>query len=174
MKIVNHKLEGAGVDTSKQTPNYYQPPFNTSSGLPDAIIIHYTAMTTASGAVKVLTTKNPKGGNASAHLVIGKKGEVFQLADFNLRTWHAGESSYNGRKGYNSLSVGIEIDNAGWLEKKDGTFTRYKLGKEFVEKDVLNKRHVIPGYLMSIGRNIQMPNWIVFLKSANYCAMPMA
>jgi len=142
MKIVDHQLEGTGVKF-EQTPNFYNPPFNTPTKLPDAIIIHYTAMTTAAGAVKVLTTKYPKD-NASAHLVIGKNGEVFQLAKFNQRTWHAGDSSYNGRKGYNSLSIGIEIDNVGWLEKTNGKYSRYKLGKEYEEKDVVNKKHINP------------------------------
>lgn len=143
MEIVDHQLKGLGV-TFKQTPNLYNPPFNTPTKLPDAVIIHYTAMTNAPDAVKVLTTKYPQGGNASAHLVIDKKGDVTQLAKFNYRTWHAGDSSYNGRKGYNSLSVGIEIDNVGWLEKSNGKYSRYKLDKEYEEKDVIQKRHFNP------------------------------
>ena len=144
MKIVDHQLEGAGIKF-KQTPNFYNPPFKTTTQLPDAIIIHYTAMTTAEGAVKVLTTKYPDGGNASAHLVIGKKGEVFQLAKFNQRTWHAGKSSYNGRKGYNSLSVGIEIDNVGWLKKmENGKFSRTRLQAEYDESQVVNEPHFNP------------------------------
>ena len=147
MKITNHLLQGGNI-TFKQTPNFYNPPFRTSTGLPDSIIIHYTAMTTAAGAVKVLTTKNPNGGNASAHLVIGKKGEITQMASFNQRTWHAGESEYNGRSGYNSLAVGIEIDNVGWLEKyPDGTYSRALLlanGYKLQEDDVVHAHHFNP------------------------------
>ncbi len=144
MNIVDHQLQGNGVSYI-QTPNFYNPPFITNSGLPDAIIIHYTAMTTAAGAVKVLTSKNPDGNNASAHLVIGKKGEIFQLAKFNQRTWHAGKSEYNGRKNYNNYSIGIEIDNVGWLIKQpNGKFSRVRLNAEYTEDQVVNARHNIP------------------------------
>ncbi len=144
MKIVDHQLQGTGVHF-KQTPNYYNPPFKTPTKLPDAIIIHYTAMTNAADAIKVLTTKKPEGGNASAHLVIGKQGEITQLAKFNQRTWHAGDSSYNGRKGYNSLSIGIEIDNVGWLIKQNnGKFSRARLTDEYTEDQVVNLPHFNP------------------------------
>lgn len=144
MKIVDHQLQGTGVKF-KQTSNFYNPPFNTTTKLPDAIIIHYTAMTNAADAVKVLTTRKPDGGNASAHLVIGKAGEVTQLAKFNQRTWHAGESSYHGRKGYNSLSIGIEIDNVGWLKKQpNGKYSRARLNAEYTEDQVIHERHFNP------------------------------
>lgn len=144
MKIVDHQLQGSGVKFV-QTPNFYNPPFNTPTKLPDAVIIHYTAMTSAAAAVKVLSTKKPEGGNASAHLVIGKQGEVTQLAKFNQRTWHAGTSSYNGRKGYNSLSVGIEIDNVGWLKKQaNGNYSRARLAAEYTEDQIINEPHFNP------------------------------
>ncbi len=151
MKITDHWLSGkniAGQNVKKvETPNFYKPPFNTVSGLPDATIIHYTAMTSFDAAVKVLTTKYPGGGNASAHLVIGKNGEVTQLAPFNHRTWHAGESYYNGRMGYNSLSVGIEIDNVGWLKKFGDVYSRKRLKSEgftLPEDKVYQGRHENP------------------------------
>ena len=144
MQIVDHQLEGSGV-TFSQTPNFYPPPFNTASKYPDSIVIHYTAMTSAADAVRVLTTRKPEGGNASAHLVIGKNGEVTQLAKFDQRTWHAGVSSYNGRNGYNSLSVGIEIDNVGWLSKQpNGNYSRSRLNKEYTEDQIIKEAHFNP------------------------------
>jgi N-acetylmuramoyl-L-alanine amidase len=146
MKIKNHRLEGTNIGF-QQTPNYYKPPFKTDTGLPDSIIIHYTAMTTLEGAMRALTTRLPKN-NVSAHLLIGKNGEIRQLACFDCRTWHAGTSEYNGRKDYNHYSVGIEIDNAGWLERyPNGTFSRpdlLKIGSKFHEGDVLRIRHFHP------------------------------
>lgn len=152
MKIVDHKLVGTNVAGQKvkfqQTENYYNPPFKTVTGLPDATIIHYTAMTDFDAAVRVLTKKKPEGGNASCHLVIGKKGEVTQLAPFNLRTWHAGQSAYNGRKGYNSLSVGIELDNAGWLlDFGNDQYSRKRLMDRdisFGPAEVVKARHQNP------------------------------
>ncbi len=150
LKITDHWLSGtnkAGHTTKKkQTPNFYRPPFNTVTGLPDATIIHYTAMNDFDAAVKVLTTKY-ESGNASAHLMIGKAGEVTQMAPFNYRTWHAGSSYYNGRKGYNSLSVGIEIDNLGWLKKFGTDYSRKRLkakGITVPKTDVFEGRHRNP------------------------------
>ena len=144
MKIVDHQLEGSGVKFI-QSPNFYNPPFQTISKLPDSVVVHYTAMTSAAAAIKVLTTRKPNGGNASAHLVIGKKGEVTQLARFDQRTWHAGKSSYEGRKGYNNFSIGIEIDNVGWLKKQsNGNYSRMRLQKEYTEDQIVNEAHFNP------------------------------
>ena len=144
MKIVNNKLVGDQV-SEKPTPNLYSPPEFKLPEYPDSIVIHYTAMNNMNDAVKVLTTKKPSG-NASAHLVIGKKGEVAQLAPFNYRTWHAGVSAYKGRSGYNHLSIGIEIDNLGWLEKYDGYYSRPELlalskPVKVKEEDVIKADH---------------------------------
>jgi len=81
-------------------------------GYPDSIIIHYTAGSTLNGAVRHL--RNPKIA-ASAHIVIGRKGEIVQLVPFNIESWHAGRSSYKGRSGWNKFSIGIELDNNGKL-----------------------------------------------------------
>lgn len=87
---------------------------------PSLIVLHYTAGASFDSSVAWLRNKAAK---ASAHLVIGKAGEVCQLAPFNRVAWHAGASSYKGRAAVNSFSIGIELDNAGCLLKgKDGTF----------------------------------------------------
>jgi N-acetylmuramoyl-L-alanine amidase len=146
MEIINHRLQGNNI-IYQQTPNFYQPPFRTATGLPDSVVIHYTAMTSFEGALGALTTRKVKD-NVSAHLVIGKRGEIRQLACFDCRTWHAGTSEFNGRKSYNHYSVGIEIDNAGWLQKyPDGTFSRPDLmaiGARLQESNVLRARHLNP------------------------------
>lgn len=144
MQIKDHQL----VDVRfEQTQNYWSGPFKTSTGLPDAVIIHYTAMTDMEAAVKSLKTKKPQG-NASAHLVIGKKGEVVQLARFDQRTWHAGVSAYGGRESYNHYSIGIEIDNAGWLNDfGNSKYSRKLLAKQniyFPEDQVFKGRHKNP------------------------------
>jgi len=125
ISINKHFLSGlpsAKYDSTKATPNLFSSPEFKKSSFPDSIIIHYTAMSSAALAVNALT--NPKV-KASAHLVIAKNGKVHQLAPFNYRTWHAGTSEYNGRKYFNNFSIGIEIDNLGWLDDmKNGDFGR--------------------------------------------------
>ena len=46
----------------------------------------------------------------SAHLLIRRDGSVFQYVPFNRRAWHAGISSYQGRKDCNDFSIGIELE----------------------------------------------------------------
>ena len=53
---------------------------------------------------------------ASAHLVVARGGGIWQLARFNIKTWHAGKSVYRGIPGVNNFSIGIEIVNPGKLE----------------------------------------------------------
>ena len=76
------------------------------------IVLHYTAGTSAESSSIFLTRPDV---SASAHLVIGRKGEVFQLVPFHIEAWHAGKSWYAGRGGLNRYSIGIELDNLGKL-----------------------------------------------------------
>jgi len=80
----------------------------------DTIVLHYTAGRSALSSAKYLVKPNVK---ASAHLVVGKEGEIYQLVPFDTISWHAGKSSYKGRSGFNKYSIGIELDNAGPLTK---------------------------------------------------------
>lgn len=76
------------------------------------IVLHYTAGTSAESSALFLTRPEV---SASAHVVIGREGEVFQLVPFNIEAWHAGKSWYAGRGGLNRYSIGIELDNLGEL-----------------------------------------------------------
>lgn len=80
----NHRLEGDGIPF-RESPNHgglFEP------GLPDTIIIHYTAGSSAESSVKVLCDPKRK---ASAHLVVGRDGSVTQLVPFNTVAWHAAQ-----------------------------------------------------------------------------------
>ena len=59
-----------------------------------------------------------KDVRVSAHLVIGRQGEVYQLVPFDKRAWHAGESEFQGRSRCNDFSVGIEL-----VGPEEGPFT---------------------------------------------------
>ena len=129
MRITDHVIEGA--NSQEQSPN-------TGSTLaPDTIVIHYTAGRNAKSAVDTLV--NP-GVKASAHLVVGRSGEIFQLVPFDVIAWHAGRSRYGGRKGYNKYSIGIEIDNAGVLVKS-GDVYRSWFGATYPEDQVVKAVH---------------------------------
>lgn len=49
----------------------------------------------------------------SAHYLIGRQGQLWQLVDETRRAWHAGAGSWQGRGDVNSRSIGIELDNTG-------------------------------------------------------------
>ena len=83
------------------------------------IVLHYTAGTSAESSALFLTRPDV---SASAHVVIGREGEVFQLVPFNIEAWHAGKSWDAGRGGLNRYSIGIELDNLGKLRFSGGLF----------------------------------------------------
>ena len=133
MKVSNHRLTGGGI-TFTETPNQGGP---FGAGLPDSIIIHYTAGSSAESSVKTLCDKSSK---ASAHLVIGRDGSITQLLPFTRIAWHAGKSAYGGRIGFNKYTIGIEIDNAGRLTKSGSEYIAW-FGRAYPENEVIEAVH---------------------------------
>ena len=115
MHIENHLLRGNGVEftASPNTGDPFEP------GYPDTIVIHFTACRDAGAAISTLTDPERK---VSAHLVVGREGAVTQLVPFDTVAWHAGVSVWKGRTALNRFSLGIEVDNAGRLEARDGCY----------------------------------------------------
>src|SRR6187551_1773559 len=74
------------------------------------IILHYTGMPDAQGALDRLTSPDAK---VSAHYLVDEDGTVYSLVDESKRAWHAGKSRWRGVADVNSASVGIEIVNPG-------------------------------------------------------------
>ena len=127
--IVNHRLMGDGVVHLACVKN------TRKLEGPDMIVLHYTAGTSAESSSIFLTRPDV---SASAHLVIGRKGEVFQLVPFHIEAWHAGQSWYAGRGGLNRYSIGIELDNLGQLQLEGGKFVA-ECGKEVPVKEVYSE-----------------------------------
>jgi AmpD protein len=46
----------------------------------------------------------------SSHLFIDREGAITQYVPLTLRAWHAGESEFQGRRGCNDFSIGIELE----------------------------------------------------------------
>lgn len=51
-----------------------------------------------------------KDVRVSSHLLVDRDGQVIQFVPFDLRAWHAGQSSYRGRSNCNDFSIGIELE----------------------------------------------------------------
>lgn len=133
MKVINHRLCG---DDDTPYPFVMSPNFSEGVEL-EYLVIHYTAGRNAESSVRSLT--NPKS-KASAHLVIGKDGSITQLVPFNVKAWHAGQSTWEERRGLNRYSIGIELDNAGRLQRH-GNRWRAWFGEEYDDEDVIEAVH---------------------------------
>jgi N-acetylmuramoyl-L-alanine amidase len=130
LNIKNHLLEGDKV-TQRNTPN------RGGRLAAQYLVFHYTAGSSAKSSADWLC--NP-AAKASAHLVLGREGEIIQLAPFNVVTWHAGISHWAGLTGMNNHSIGIEMDNAGVL-KNLGDRYESAFGKVYPRNEVVLARH---------------------------------
>jgi len=77
----------------------------------DCVVMHATV---GSLSATLGWFANPDSG-VSAHYVVAKTGQVYQMVEEKKRAHHAGASSFQGRENFNRFSVGIEIVN-----KNDG------------------------------------------------------
>ncbi|MEO1083980.1 MAG: N-acetylmuramoyl-L-alanine amidase [Acidobacteriota bacterium] len=135
LKISDHKLRATGADkvSHKSSPN-----IGKVLARPRYLIMHYTAGRGFERDVSWLCNPDAK---ASAHLVIGRDGEIAQLVPFDRVAWHAGKSRWMGLKGLNAHSIGIELSNAGPLEEKaDGNWKAW-FGGSFPDSEVVIARH---------------------------------
>jgi len=73
----------------------------------DCVVLHATAGG-LSGTLAWFA--NPASG-VSAHYVVAKGGEVFQMVEEQKLAHQAGASEYQGRHNFNDFSIGIEIVN---------------------------------------------------------------
>ena len=76
----------------------------------DTIVLHSTV---GAGAISSALYLCRPDTSVSAHVVVGRDAEIFQLLPFDVKAWHAGKSFHAGRVNLNDCSIGIELDNAG-------------------------------------------------------------
>jgi N-acetylmuramoyl-L-alanine amidase len=86
------------------------PNFDDRKSPVSMIVLHYTGMPDAAGALDRLTSPESK---VSAHYLVDEDGTIFKLVDESKRAWHAGKSRWRDVTDVNSASVGIEIVNPG-------------------------------------------------------------
>ncbi len=77
---------------------------------PDLLLLHYTGMESAEGALAWLTTPESE---VSSHYLVDEQGRITQMVPEDMRAWHAGNSHWAGEDDINSCSIGIEIHNPG-------------------------------------------------------------
>ncbi|MCU0841698.1 MAG: N-acetylmuramoyl-L-alanine amidase [Thiobacillaceae bacterium] len=134
MKIVNHRL----VRADGSPMPFVASPNMAGVMRPEYLVIHYTAGGSAEGSIAWF--RNPQA-QAAAHLVIGRDGAITQMVPFNRVAWHAGRSQWDGRSGLNGFSIGIELDNAGKLERVGSRWVSAVSKRAYADDDVLVAHH---------------------------------
>jgi hypothetical protein len=72
----------------------------------DMVVIHYTGSMSLGGTLSWFDSPESK---VSAHVVIGREGQLHRYNTFSDSLWHAGRSEWMGRKWCNRRSIGIEL-----------------------------------------------------------------
>ncbi|MCY1307558.1 N-acetylmuramoyl-L-alanine amidase [compost metagenome] len=73
--------------------------------------------------------------------MVDRDGSVAQMMPFHKVAWHAGKSALNGIVGFNRHSIGIEIVNAGKLQRNgSGKWVNWA-GNVIDDDDVIIARH---------------------------------
>ncbi len=131
-------------ETKAKTPNVSAKPI-----IPKAIVLHHSGGSYAGGVAWI---KNPQS-RVSYHVLVAPDGKRAVFAVPEQRTWHAGVSSWRGKRDLNSWSVGASFAGdtnkepladaamASMAEYLVPVMRRYKLGL----KDVTDHRTVSPG-----------------------------
>jgi N-acetylmuramoyl-L-alanine amidase len=139
MKIRNHRLVDHWLEQSKDVGG----PLERLR----FIVLHYTAGGSGTASrdymLKSPTEKGRLAGidgkiYASAHVIVDRDGSVWQIVPFNRKARHAGRSAWKGLTSLNRYSVGIEMANYGWLNRRgDGTYARLGETSTFAAEEVV-------------------------------------
>ncbi|OAT75737.1 N-acetylmuramoyl-L-alanine amidase [Mangrovibacter phragmitis] len=114
------------------------------------LVIHYTAGDFDTSLSTLV------GNNVSAHYLIaqeqpkpGDKPLVWQLVPESDIAWHAGVSYWRGTTRLNDVSVGIELENAGWVRehgvKRFAPFPVMQINALIpLARDIIQRYHIKP------------------------------
>ncbi len=139
MKILKHRL----VNDDGSACRYQPSPSVGGVLVAQYLVMHFTAGRDAASSIAALCNKASK---ASAHVVIGRDGGVTQLVPFNRVAWHAGVSRWLGLAGMNRYAIGIELDNAGRLDRVGSRWQAwFKASYPDDEVLVATHKHAPPG-----------------------------
>jgi N-acetylmuramoyl-L-alanine amidase len=134
MYIHQHSLH---EDDGRPVPFVASP--HQETGLePRYLIIHYTASLTIDSCVTWFLSARAR---ASAHVIVGRDGRTVQMVPFDRRAWHAGDSRWKDVRNLNAHALGIELVNAGALERTpEGHWVDWA-GHRLPDREVRIARH---------------------------------
>ncbi len=113
---------------------------------PDLLLLHYTGMESADGALAWLTAPESK---VSCHYLIDEEGRITQMVCEAMRAWHAGASHWAGEDDINSCSIGIEIHNPGHEFGYPDFPERQMRAVEALCRDILSRHVIAPGRVLA-------------------------
>jgi N-acetylmuramoyl-L-alanine amidase len=132
------------------------PNINDRRGAISILILHYTGMSDSKRACDWLCNEESE---VSCHYLVDEQGAIIQMVDEAKRAWHAGVSSWAGKKDINSHSIGIEIQNPGHtLGYPD--FPKHQmehvaaLCQDIIARHAIKPRHVLAHSDVAPGRKI--------------------
>ncbi|WP_300433710.1 N-acetylmuramoyl-L-alanine amidase [Christiangramia sp.] len=124
-KIYKKRAKEYGKELSEFTPkknkksdtlNYGEYAVGTTNfnlRKPNYVVIHHTAQDSIQQTLSTFTLQRTQ---VSAHYVISKDGEIYQMLNDYFRGWHGGVGMWGNNTDLNSSSIGIELDNNGFEE----------------------------------------------------------
>jgi N-acetylmuramoyl-L-alanine amidase len=123
---------------------------------PRLLILHYTGMPCAERAIQWLAHPD---SNVSCHYVIDETGFITQMVEEKARAWHAGVSHWHGERDINSVSIGIEIQNAGHSDgypefPREQMVAVAALARDIVERNGIAPEGVLAHSDVAPGRKI--------------------
>lgn len=102
------------------------------------LIVHYAAALTLRSTVAWF--RQPRAA-ASAHLIIDRDGRVVQMVALNRRAWHAGKSRWGELENLNAYSIGLELVNAGGLERHEAGHWVDWAARPIPDREIVIARH---------------------------------
>lgn len=124
------RIDATGwLSTEEGDPEWVQVPSARHSSLsvpmPVAIVWHTTDTLASAETLARRIVALPKQGQraASWHALVGRDGRIWQSVPFLRASWHVGRGGKIGGVEYasvNKVTVAIELENAGRIEKTSG------------------------------------------------------
>ncbi len=120
MRVRNHKLEGVPYQAARHAGGTI---------VPTVVILHDTASRLTKGNAADYLADN--AAKVAVHFVVERDGSIVQQVPTNKRAGHAGQSTFQGRRGCNEFSIGIEIVNPGRMTRMSSGKARTWFKQDF-------------------------------------------
>ncbi len=134
MRIRDHRLY---EDDGTPVP-FVQSPHQSDGIEPRYLVIHYTASLNIESCVRWFLAP---AARASSHVIVGRDGRTIQMVPFNRGAWHAGVSRWRAVDNLNAHAFGLELVNAGALERMPGGEWVDWRGRGLPDQEVRVARH---------------------------------